>query len=698
MVSTTLIENLANRSQVKKKAKRHIPGEEGAMSYKLEETEETKEVPSDLKIGDIFIKEGIVTKAQLEKACKTQNALNTYKPVGQILVDQEIVTQKQLNFLLDRFKKRPRLGDILVRAGTITKEMLQTALDHHKNTGLRLGESLVFLNFITEEVMRQTLCTQLNIPFINSASIAIDPSLSKLINRNYAQKHGIVPIAKIGETMTLVMDEPTDTALVEELQATTGFTINVVTSTRGGIVEAFKKLYVDDGGEATEVAGELQLIEEETPQMEQVSEHADSRQNKKADAIVGQIIGTALKHGASDIHLENMDERLFTRFRIDGVLQELHLGSLEDELNRLRREVISRIKILGKLDIAEKRRPQDGSFQARLAKDGEEVKVDFRISIVSGYYGENVVLRILDSRNAPKSISQLGFSARLGETFHQLLKRNTGILLVTGPTGSGKSTTLYGALMTTYRPGIKILTAEDPIEYVYDKITQCEVNPKIGNTFANYIRAFLRQDPEIILVGEVRDTETAEMAFRAAQTGHLVLSTLHTNDAISSVTRLLGLDIDPSLIASCLLGVLSQRLVRQICRHCKKEDMPSEELLREFFDVPPSDIRWFKGQGCSQCNHTGYSGRIAMSELWTPSQQDIILISKGAGIDDLRKSASQSTVSMAEDAREKLRDGRVNLEELIRTLPFSSIYQFRRLYSQEGSGKRGRPSGKRGRP
>jgi type IV pilus assembly protein PilB len=181
------------------------------------------------------------------------------------------------------------------------------------------------------------------------------------------------------------------------------------------------------------------------------------------------------------------------------------------------------------------------------------------------------------------------------------------------------------------------------------------------------------------------------MAFRAAQTGHLVLSTLHTNDAISSVTRLLGLDIDPSLIASCLLGVLSQRLVRQICRHCKKEDMPSEELLREFFDVPPSDIRWFKGQGCSQCNHTGYSGRIAMSELWTPSQQDIILISKGAGIDDLRKSASQSTVSMAEDAREKLRDGRVNLEELIRTLPFSSIYEFRRLYSQKGSGKRGRP-------
>lgn len=657
------------------------------MNPEVKEQEQTKRRSRDLKIGEIFIKEGIITESQLEEAFKTQSALKTYKPLGQVLVDQGAVTRKQLNFLLDRFDKRPRLGDILVKAGAITQEMLQSGLEHQKETGLRLGEALVLLNFITEEVMRDTLCKQLNIPFLSSASISVDQSLSRFINRNYAQKHGIVPIAKTGETITLVMDDPTNTALVEELQATTGHTIRVVTSTRAAIVDAFKRLYSDRSQEAADIAADLEVVDEETPHATLVSDQVDSHETKKADGIVSQIIGMGLKHGASDIHLENTDGRLYTRFRIDGVLQELHLGSLEEETNRLRREMVSRIKILGKLDIAEKRRPQDGSFQARLSKDGEDVKVDFRISIVPGYYGENVVLRILDARNAPTSIDQLGYSKRTKETFHQLLKRNTGILLVTGPTGSGKSTTLYGALMTTYRPGIKILTAEDPIEYVYPKITQCEVNPKIGNTFANYIRAFLRQDPEIILVGEIRDTETAEMAFRAAQTGHLVLSTLHTNDAVSSVTRLLGLNIDPSLIASSLLGALSQRLVRQICPDCKKEDMPSEEVLKEFFDVPPADMRWYRGQGCSKCNHTGYSGRVAVSELWTPSEQDIILINKGAGIEDLRESASKSTILMAEDAMEKLQDGTVNLEELIRTLPFSAIYQFRAIAkgSQEGA-------------
>ena len=305
--------------------------------------------------------------------------------------------------------------------------------------------------------------------------------------------------------------------------------------------------------------------------------------------------------------------------------------------------------------------------------------MDFRISIVPGYYGENVVLRILDSRKAPQSIDQLGFSQRINRTFHGLLKRNTGILLATGPTGSGKSTTLYGALMTAYRPGIKILTAEDPIEYVYDRITQCEVNAKIGNTFAKYIRAFLRQDPEIIMVGEIRDSETAEMAFRAAQTGHLVLSTLHSNDAVSSVTRLLDLGVDSSLVSSCLLGVLSQRLVRQVCPKCKMNYSPSKELLREFFDISPPGIRWFKGRGCGHCNHTGYNGRIAVAELWTPSDQDIILINKGSDFDQLRRSSFHSTIMMAEDAGEKLSQGKTNLEELIRTLPFSTIHQFSRV-------------------
>jgi len=631
--------------------------------------------PEDLKIGHILIGEGLVTRPQLEQAFRTQEKLKSYKPMGQILVEQGSITKKQLNFILDRYNKRSRLGDILLKSRAITQEFLTLALEHSKKTGARIGEALVELNFITEEEMRQALCTQLNVPYVNFDNITIDRSLARLINRNFAQKHRIVPIARMGQNITLAMDDPTETDLIQELQGLTGLSINAVTSTRAAILDAFSRLY-----EETEKAGDLglQLIEEEMSASER-SKYLDSHQTRRADTVVGKIIGMALNNGASDIHLETTDRRIFTRFRIDGVLQELYLGNLEDELNRLRREVVSRIKILGKLDIAERRRPQDGSFRARLVKDAQEVKIDFRISIVPGYYGENVVLRILDARNAPKSIKELGFSEHLTDTFQKLLSKNTGIVLVTGPTGSGKSTTLYGALMTTYRPGIKILTAEDPIEYVYEKITQCEVNPKIGNTFAQFIRAFLRQDPEIILVGEIRDSETAEMAFRAAQTGHLVLSTLHTNDAVSATTRLLDLDVDPGLIGSCLLGVLAQRLVRKICPLCAVEYMPPKELLREFFDTPPEDLVWYKGQGCSQCNHTGYSGRIAVAELWCPSQKDMILINKGPSIDELRTSSYDGTVFMAEDAMQKLRQGKTNLEELIRTLPFANVYQFRNL-------------------
>lgn len=578
-------------------------------------------------------------------------------------------------FVTGLFNERPRLGDMLIQSGAATTDLINLGLHHQKNKGMRLGEALIEKNVITENVMRQTLCQQLNVPFVEMHNLSVDPGLSRLINRNYAQKHRIVPIAKLGCTVTLVMDDPTDSALINELQAATGLTINVVTSTQAGIMDAFSRVY--EQAEAPGTACEMQLIDEQRSEATRTSKYLDSYEVRRADSLVTQLISVGLSNGASDIHIEVTDRQVNTRFRIDGVLQELYLGSLEDELNRLKREVVSRIKILGSLDIAEKRRPQDGSFRARLKSEGVETKIDFRISIVPAYYGENVVLRVLDARKAPKSLGDLGFSEKITRTMKKLLTRNTGILLVTGPTGSGKSTTLYGVLMTCYRPGVKILTAEDPIEYVYDRITQCEINPKIGNTFAKFIRAFLRHDPEIIMVGEIRDSETAEMAFRAAQTGHLVLSTLHTNDAVSSITRLLDLGVDPSLIASCLLGVVSQRLVRGVCPKCKKTYKPSDELLREFFDEPPPWMRWYKGRGCSKCNYTGYNGRMAIAEAWTPGESDIILISKRAGIDQLRKSSYESTTFMAEDAVEKLREGRTNLEELIRTIPFSGVSQFR---------------------
>jgi type IV pilus assembly protein PilB len=627
----------------------------------------------DQKIGEILIEEGLINEAQLQDAYQAQHTSQTYKPIGQILVDQKLITQKQLNYLLDRNWKRARLGDILVRSGVITKDLIDIALSKQKESGIRLGEELVKQNFLSEKVMRQVLCTQLNIPYVNLDDIKIDRRLVKLINKNYAFYNHIVPVAKIGSTMTLAMDDPTCSWLVGELEAMTGLTVNVVTSTRSAIKNAFSRLY--EQKELADTGVEIEIIEDETDTITETELFSQTQTRKTADSLVPHIINQALKRGASDIHIESGDRRLSIRYRIDGVLKEPFLGTLQDDINKTQKEIISRIKIIAKLDISERRRPQDGSFRARIMKAGKSVKIDFRVSIVPGYYGENIVIRILDSRNAPKSLDQLGFSKKITAQFHQLLKRNEGLILITGPTGCGKSTTLYGALMSLYRPGIKILTAENPIEYVYDNISQCQVDEKIGNTFANYIRAFLRQDPEVIMVGEIRDSETAQMALRAAQTGHMVLSTLHTNDTYSSILRLFGLKVDSNLIASSLIGVLSQRLVRQICPHCKEEYNPPDELLKEFFGSNVPKIKWYRGRKCSSCNYMGYLGRIGVSQLWSPSDNDILLINKRL-LEELRESSDRSTIFMVEDAMTLLNEGKTNLEELIRTLPYSCIFQF----------------------
>jgi type IV pilus assembly protein PilB len=631
----------------------------------------------DPQLGTLMISDGLITELQLQEALRAQSDLVVYRPVGEILVEQRAISAKQLNLFIDKHHKRARLGEVLLRSGIITSEQLEVALTHQKTTGLRLGEMLVKLNYINEESMRQALCKHLNTPFIDLENIAIDPSLRKLINKSYAKNNLVVPIAIIGKSITLVMDDPTNTSVIKELRSSTGLTINVVTSTSTQIYQAFSRLYNEEIQSEQEVNSGPEIISSDESQEIGKNKYIEEyQQTQRADEAVRKIINLAVKNRASDVHIESLDNRLQIRFRVDGVLQELNLGAFQDSVNKNRKEIISRIKILGKMDIAEKRRPQDGSFRVRVEKSGEIVTIDFRVSIIPVYYGENVVLRILDPRNAPKSIQQLGFSQPITEKLQQLLGRTTGILLITGPTGSGKSSTLYGALMTLFRPEIRILTAENPIEYVYEHLSQCEVNEKIGNTFANYLRAFLRHDPEVIMLGEIRDQETAEMAFRAAQTGHMLLSTLHTNDAISTVTRLLDLNIEANIITSSLLGVVAQRLIRKVCEHCKEDYLPSEELLKEFFSVPPADICWTKGKGCPQCNFTGYKGRLAVAELWSPSEEDMVLINKHVPFDEIKASAQKSTILMAEDAMEKLRAGKTTLEELIRTLPYSSIEQF----------------------
>ncbi len=349
---------------------------------------------------------------------------------------------------------------------------------------------------------------------------------------------------------------------------------------------------------------------------------------------------------------------------------------MEQATNNLAREMVSRLKILAKMDIAEKRRPQDGSFRIKSRRGEQQLMIDLRVSVVPSMHGESVVIRVLDKTRLPKSIDGLGLPAAMVQQLGHLLRRTNGIILVTGPTGSGKSTTLYSALKTVATPHMRILTAEDPIEYVYEQFSQCEVNETIGNTFATYLRAFLRHDPEIIMVGEIRDGETAEMAMRAAQTGHLLLSTLHTTTAVESVTRLRDLGIDSNTIASTLTGVMGQRLVRKVCEACKASYQPSKKILDE---LPLSRhlVHWqlVKGAGCATCNFTGYSGRVMVGELWTPTQDDALLIAKGANIDEIAASAAASTYSMGQCASTLLTGGTTNIEELIRVMPFPAIRQ-----------------------
>ncbi len=644
-----------------------------------------------VQIGQWLLEQGLISQEQLDSALAAQASAPTYLPLGRILVEQKAISERQLSFALERAgSKRLRLGEVLVRSGVLTQARLEHALSQQERLRLPLGQVLIKLGFVTDAAMRQALGIQLNIPFVDLDRQTADPRLARLINANYARRHVLVPVAQVGETLTVCMDDPTNMSVIHELAASTGFVVNAITAAHESIRRAFQRLYgqtIDTPSPVTPSSSSFSESIEISPvdggdsgQGPVEGEFvAEQLHGKSADAAVRHLLAVALDRRCSDIHMETLSASTHVRFRLDGVLREIDLGAMQEICDRGGAQIISRIKVLAKLDIAERRRPQDGSFRARIERNGQTENIDFRVSIIPGYYGESCVLRILDKKNAPSSLDQLGFSQAVSSTFNQLLKRPAGILLVAGPTGSGKSTTLYAALMAVYRPEIRVLTAEDPIEYVYEQFTQSEVNERVGNTFARYLRAFLRHDPEVILVGEIRDEETAEMAFRAAQTGHLLLSTLHSNDAISTVSRLLDLNVDPNLIASSLLGVLAQRLVRCICPKCRQKHEPPPEVVREFFPTRPVGLTFYQGTGCPACNFTGYKGRTSIAELWAPDAEDMLLISKKASFDDVRASAVRTTVSMAQDVMERLVNGRTTLEELIRLMPYSSVHQFRQL-------------------
>ena len=631
---------------------------------------------SESRLGDLLLERRLVTPDELKEALNAQSAAQTYIPLGQVLIDRGLITRRQLHLVLEWANKRPKLGEVLVKSGAINDAQLQVALEGQGRLGLPLGETLVKMGYLSEEAMRQALCLQMNVPYLDLDRLYINPALARILNRTYATRHIVVPISQVGQTLTVAMNDPSDLDAADDLARSTGCVIRVVTSSHQSIQDAIVRLYEPQA--ETESLGSLAVVaDEHDPGLDKEY----SRQSRRADEIVRQILNLAISRQSSDVHMESLSRnRLHVRFRIDGVLREPDLGPLQQACDENVLAIVSRVKILGKLDIAERRRPQDGSFRLRAdSPAGERLDFDLRISVMPSYYGESVVVRILDRRRAPKSIDSLDFPGPMAEQLRKLLQRPAGIVLITGPTGSGKSTTLYAALMTLYRPQIRVVTAEDPIEYVYEQFSQSEVDERIGNTFASYLRAFLRHDPEVMMVGEIRDQETAEMALRAAMTGHLLLSTLHTSDAVSSVARLVDLKVEPTLIGASLIGVLAQRLVRTVCSDCRETYTPPSELLQEFFERPPATLKWYRGRGCETCDFSGYHGRQLVAELWTPNDRDIMLINKSAPRQELVESAATSTFSMAESAFGLLERGATNLEELIRMLPYSTIYRFREL-------------------
>lgn len=593
-----------------------------------------------------------------------------------------------------------KLGQILVNSNIISEEQLKQALNLQKKEGGRLGTNLIKLGFITEENLVTFLSKQYGVPSINLSDHKIDPSVIKLVPYEMARKYLIIPIARVGATLTIAMADPSNVFAIDDVKFMTGYNVEVVVSSESSIINAINTYYSKGADSLTPTKGTSQMIQakdytlsedeaessttitiDETPTVDVdefdkivgnaletidvVEEREDSEVIKEVEApivkLVNGIFINAIKAGASDIHIEPYENSLRVRYRIDGVMHTTMTLP-----TKIKNALTSRIKIMSKLDIAERRLPQDGRIKLKL---GRKREIDFRVSTLPTLFGEKTVLRILDKSNLQIDLTKLGFEKKQLNDFMDAIEKPYGMVLVTGPTGSGKTTTLYSALNHLNKPGINIMTAEDPVEYNFMGINQVQVREEIGLTFASALRAFLRQDPDIIMVGEIRDFETAEIAVKAALTGHLVLSTLHTNDAPSTVSRLLNMGIEPFLVSSSVILILAQRLSRRICTQCKEEDKLSPQALIKvgFSEEEAHSIKCYKGKGCAACNNTGYKGRIALYEVMPISDEIRELILEGASAKEIKKTAirlGMKTLRMS--GLTKVKEGITSIEEVLR--------------------------------
>ena len=557
----------------------------------------------------------------------------------------------------------PRIGELLVRGGLVTREQLNEALEKEKSNGSHLVQELVRLGFTTEDQLTQFLAKQFGIEKVELANTEILDSVFNLIPPDLIQKHQIIPLRLVGSTLTVAMPDPTDLIAINEIKFITGYAVKVALASPSEIKKLLEKRFgsVSYDEVLKKFGGnEMEVIRDE----EDVSLQELQAATNEAPVVtlVNAVLADAAKRGASDIHIEPYEKIFRIRFRVDGVLHEIMTPP-----PKLKNALISRLKVMSNLDIAERRLTQDGRIKLKMG-GGQEL--DIRVSVLPTLFGEKIVMRLLDKSNLQLDMAKLGFDPQALKDFKDAIYKPYGMILITGPTGSGKSTTLYSALSELNKPDVNVSTAEDPVEYNLMGINQVQVRDDIGLNFAACLRSFLRQDPDIIMVGEMRDLETAQIGVKAALTGHLVLSTLHTNDAPSTVDRLINMGLEPFLLTSSTNLIVAQRLVRKICLSCKAPVEVSAEALINI-GIDPAEVGagfpTFRGKGCPTCGETGYKGRIALYEVMVIHEALKELILRGASAADLKREAvkmGMSTLRMS--AIKKVREGLTTIEETVR--------------------------------
>jgi type IV pilus assembly protein PilB len=600
------------------------------------------------KLGNILLKHGVAKKDDISNALLMQERIRSGIAKGEKLKDL-------------------KLGEILVKNGIITGVELNTALEEQKRVGGSIGRQLTKLGFIKDSDLVSFLSKEFGAATVNLLENEIPESVIKLIPTDLAVKLQVVPFKRQGNTMYLAVSDPTRVEALDDIKFLTGLNIEIVVTSENEIASALSKYY----NASSILTGNKDYLNsiaiEETNEELDISELQRSSSEQPIIKFVNKVLLDAVKMNASDIHVEPYESIVRVRYRMDGkLIEQMKIPG------QLKNPIISRLKIMSQMDIAERRLPQDGRIKARM--DNKEV--DMRVSCLPTLFGEKIVIRVLDKSNLQLDMRKLGFSDEQLKDFKTAIHRPYGMILVTGPTGSGKTTTLYSALSEVNRPDVNISTAEDPVEYNIQGINQVFVNEEIGLTFASALRSFLRQDPDIIMVGEIRDLETAEIAIKAALTGHLVLSTIHTNNASSTISRLINMKVEPFLVASSLNLVIAQRLIRKLCLECKEPYYPDVNALAKlgFTNAEIAGKRFYKAKGCPACNKTGYKGRIAIYEVLNVGEDVKNKIYENANEFEIQKVAvNHGMKPLKESAKERFLDGTTSLEEIIQYLDEKAI-------------------------